>query len=155
MKRLLSALLLATPAVAQDPNTSTMRIVVTPANPVVTAGDTIRLSAHVVDASGKAVDGVRVRFQQQGARFEAYVDSAGLVVGGVTGVVPVALSAVVPGERPIARRVEVKIVPGPAAIVEPSPNTAKLAVGQRIRFCATVKSKTGGVRTGDAVTWRS
>ncbi|HEY7569704.1 MAG TPA: Ig-like domain-containing protein, partial [Gemmatimonadaceae bacterium] len=44
---------------------------------------------------------------------------------------------------------------GPAAIIEPSPGTAKLAAGQRIRFDATVKSKTGDVRTGDNVTWRS
>jgi hypothetical protein len=155
MKRLLSALLIAAPVAAQEPNVSGMRIVVTPANPVVTAGDTIRLSAHVVDATGKAVDGPKVRFQQQGARFEAYVDSTGLVVGGVTGVVPVAMVALVPGQRPITQRIDVKIVPGPAAIVEPLPGAAKLAVGQRIRFGATVKSKTGDVRTGDAVTWRS
>ena len=132
-----------------------MRIVVTPANPVVTAGDTLRLNAHVVDAAGKTMEGVKVRFQQQGARFEAFVDSSGLVVGGVTGTVPVALSAIVPGERPLIRRVDVKIVPGPAAIVEPTPNAARLAVGQRMRFGATVKSKSADVRTGDAVTWRS
>ncbi|MGQ0643562.1 MAG: LVIVD repeat-containing protein [Gemmatimonadaceae bacterium] len=155
MKRLFSALFVAAPLAAQEPTASGMRIVVTPANPVVTAGDTLRLNAHVVDASGKTVDGMRVRFQQQGARFEAFVDSTGLVVGGVTGVVPVAMVAVVPGQRPIAQRVDVKIVPGPAAVVEPSPGTAKLAVGQRLRFGATVKSKTGDVRTGDAVTWKS
>ncbi len=155
MTRILPALLLAAPLTAQEPNATAMRIVVTPANPVVTAGDTIRLSAHVVDASGKTVDGVRVRFQQQGARFEAFVDSTGLVVGGVTGTLPVAMSAVVPGQRPIAQRIDVKIVPGPAATVEPSPTSAKLAVGQRIRFAGTVKSKSGDVRTGDAVTWRS
>ena len=153
MKRILSVLLIAAPVAAQEP--AAARIVVTPANPVVTAGDTIRLNAHVVDASGKTVDGVKVRFQQQGPRFEALVDSTGLVIGGVTGVVPVAMSAVIPGQRPIAQRVEVKIVAGPAAIVEPDPSSARLAVGQRIRFGATVKSKTGDVRTGDAVTWRS
>ncbi len=158
MKRFLVFGALAAPLAAvttQEPNASSMRIVVTPANPVVTAGDTLRLRAHVVDAAGKTLAGVQVRFQQQGARFEAFVDSAGLVVGGVTGTVPVALSAIVPGERPVIRRVDVKIVPGPAAIVEPSPSTAKMAVGQRIRFGATVKSKSGDVRTGDAVTWRS
>ncbi|HJU75327.1 MAG TPA: Ig-like domain-containing protein [Gemmatimonadaceae bacterium] len=155
MKRLLSVLFLAAPLAAQEPNASAMRIVVTPANPVVTAGDTLRLNAHVVDAAGKTMEGVKVRFQQQGARFEAFVDSSGLVVGGVTGTVPVALSAIVPGERPLIRRVDVKIVPGPAAIVEPTPNAARLAVGQRMRFGATVKSKSADVRTGDAVTWRS
>jgi hypothetical protein len=155
MHRFFSILVLATPVAAQEPNTSGMRIVVTPANPVVTAGDTIRLGAHVVDASGNRVEGMRVRFQQQGARFEAFVDSTGLVVGGVTGTVPVAMVAVVAGQRPITQRVDVKIVPGPAALVEPSPGSARLAVGQRIRFGATVKSKTGDVRTGDVVTWRS
>jgi hypothetical protein len=155
MNRLFAVLLIGAPLAAQEPNASGMRIVVTPANPVVTAGDTVRLSAQVVDATGKAVEGARVRFQQQGARFEAYVDSAGLVVGGVTGTVPVAMSAVVPGQRPIVQRIDVKIIAGPAAIVEPSPSAAKLAVGQRIRFAATVKSKIGDVRTGDAVTWKS
>ncbi|MEW5918643.1 MAG: Ig-like domain-containing protein, partial [Gemmatimonadota bacterium] len=157
MKRFFGLLVLAAPltAAAQEPNASAMRIVVAPANPVVTAGDTLRLNAHVVDASGKAVDGVRVRFQQQGARFEAFVDSAGLVVGGVTGTVPVAMSAVVPGQRPIVQRVDVKIVPGAAARVEPSQTAAKLALGQRIRFGATVKSKDGDVRTGDVVSWKS
>ncbi|MGQ0539774.1 MAG: Ig-like domain-containing protein [Gemmatimonadaceae bacterium] len=130
------------------------RIVVSPANPVVTAGDTIRLSAHVVDAAGQRVD-VRVRFQQQGARFEALVDSTGLVTAGVTGVVPVALAAIVPGARPIVQRVEVRIVPGPAAVVEPSVRQAKLAVGHRIHIGATVKSAAGDVRTGDRLTWRS
>jgi hypothetical protein len=157
MKRFFSLLVLAAPltAAAQEPNASAMRIVVAPANPVVTAGDTLRLNAHVVDATGKAVEGVRVRFQQQGARFEAFVDSAGLVVGGVTGTVPVAISAVVPGQRPIVQRVDVKIVPGPAARVEPSQTSAKLALGQRVRFGASVKSKDGDVRTGDVVTWKS
>lgn len=155
MNLLFSVLLFAGPIAAQEPSPATHRIVVTPANPVVTAGDTIRLTAHVVDASGKTVDGVRVRFQQQGARFEALVDSSGLVIGGVTGVVPVAMSALVPGQRPLAQRIEVKIVPGPATTVEPSPRAAKLAAGQRIRFGATVKSKSGDVRTGDAVSWRS
>lgn len=153
MKRLFFALMIAAPAAAQEP--AAARIVVSPANPIVTAGDTIRLTARVVDASGNPVEGVRVRFLQQGARFEAQVDSNGLVIGGVTGTVPVAMSAVIPGQRPIAQRVDVKIVPGPAASVEPDQSSAKLAVGQRIRFGATVKSKTGDIRTGDAVTWRS
>ncbi len=62
MKRILSVLVIAAPLAAQEPNAGALRIVVTPANPVVTAGDSLRLSAQVVDASGKAVGGVRVRY---------------------------------------------------------------------------------------------
>jgi hypothetical protein len=144
-----------TASAAQEPNAGNLRVIVTPPNPVVTAGDTLRLSARVVDAAGNAVAGARVRFAQQGARFEAEVDSLGLVIAGVTGTVPVAVAAILPGQRPIVQRVDVRIVPGPAATIEAAPASARLAVGQRLHIRSTVKSKTGDVRTGDAVSWRS
>jgi trimeric autotransporter adhesin len=144
-----------TASAAQEPNAGNLRVIVTPPNPVVTAGDTLRLSARVVDAAGNAVAGARVRFAQQGARFEAEVDSLGLVIAGVTGTVPVAVAAILHGQRPIVQRVDVRIVPGPAATIEAAPASARLAVGQRLHIRSTVKSKTGDVRTGDAVSWRS
>jgi hypothetical protein len=134
---------------------SNLRISVSPARPIVTVGDTLRLSAQVLDESGRPVEGARVRFQQQGGGFEATVDSAGLVTSGATGTLPVAVVGVVPGARPVAHRVEVLMVPGPAATIELGAAALKLTIGQFARVGARVLSSTKDERRDDRVTWRS
>lgn len=99
----------ASTAGAQAPEVA--RIVVSPANPTVVAGDTLRLSAQAFDASGKVLEGVRIRFQAQGGRFEGTVDSLGLVESGATGTLPVVAFALVPGVRPRVERFEVRMAP--------------------------------------------
>ena len=141
------------PLAAQAPEAT--RVVVSPAKPVVVAGDTLRLSAQVLDAAGQPVAGARVRFQAQGGRFEGTVDSLGLVSSGATGTLPVAVVALVPGARPRVERVEVRMVAGPAASITPSHPALRLARGQRVRVGGQVFSRTGDRRATDRITWVS
>ncbi|HJU75325.1 MAG TPA: Ig-like domain-containing protein [Gemmatimonadaceae bacterium] len=130
------------------------RVVITPAQPTVVAGDTLRLRAQVVDASGQPMANVRVRFQQQGGQFEATVDSTGLVTSGAAGVLPVVASAIIPGVRPIVQRIDVRMVPGPATRVVVSPQPRRMVGGQRLRLDAKVFSAGGDARD-DRIEWRS
>ena len=90
-------------AQTQDPQAGTAaspiaRVVVTPAKPVMTARDTLQLSAQALDASGRPVPNVRYRYiGAGGARFEGRVDTTGLVHSGSTGTIPVTVVALVPG----------------------------------------------------------
>jgi hypothetical protein len=115
----------------------------------------LRLTAQALDAAGQPVPGAVVRFRAQGGRFEGTVDSLGFVESGATGTIPVAVVATVPGAAPKVSRVDVRMVPGPAAKLELSHATARLALAQRIRVGAHVLSKTNDSRPGDRVTWKS
>jgi hypothetical protein len=153
---LLSLLVQQTAAPAQTGAPSPVaRIVVSPSKPVVSTGDTLRLSAQALDANGQPVPNARVRFTAQGARFEGSVDSLGLVTSGATGTIPVAVVALVPGARPMVQRIDVQMVAGPAARIEVSPSTTRLALGQRFRLGARVLSRANDERPGDRVTWQS
>ncbi|HEU4993713.1 MAG TPA: Ig-like domain-containing protein [Gemmatimonadaceae bacterium] len=147
---------LAVVALLQQQNSqpTVARVVVTPANPAVVAGDTLRLRAQAFDAQGQAVQNVRIVFNAAGANFEAKVDTAGLLTAGAVGTVPVAAIALVPGGRPITQRLEVRIVPGPAARVAVAPASAKLLVGQRLRLDGVAYSAAGDRRT-DRLAWTS
>ena len=131
------------------------RIVVSPAKPTVIAGDTLRLSAQALDAAGKPIEGVRIRFQAQGGRFEGTVDSLGLVESGATGTLPVVAVATSPGARPKLERFEVHMIAGPAASITPTHASIKLALGQRLRLAGQVFSPTGDLRANDRVAWSS
>ena len=155
MNRCAVAALVLSASVVQAQSAEVARIVVTPAKPVVTAGDTLRLQAQAFDASGKPVPDVRIRFQGQGARFEGQVDSLGLVTAGATGTLPVAVVALAPGARPKLERVEVRMVAGPPASITPSVTTARMAIGQRLRVGGQVFSRTGDPRPDERITWRS
>jgi hypothetical protein len=120
----------------------------------VPAQDTMRINATAVDAEGKPVPGAIVRFFGQGGRFEGDVDSTGLVRSGSTGTLTVTVVARVPGGRPVSERIEVQMVPGPAAKIDVSPSSATLAAGQRIRLEATAFSKAGDRRYAP-FTWTS
>jgi hypothetical protein len=130
------------------------RVVITPAQPVVVAGDTLRLRGQVVDASGQPMANVRVRFQQGGGNFEGTVDTTGLVNSGAAGVLPVVASAIIPGQRPIVQRIEVRMVAGPAARVVLAPQPRRMAAGQRLPLEARVYSAAGDERE-DRIEWRS
>ena len=121
-----------------------------------TAGDTLRLVAQAFNRAGARVSHATVRYAQQGVgRFEARVDSVGLVRSGSTGSFPVSVIVQVPGAKPYVDRVEIHMVPGPAARVEIAPGIVRLVVGQRIRYTALVYSKANDARPDDKVTWRS
>ena len=130
------------------------RIIVSPVQRIVNAGDTLRLSAEARDAENNVIPGVQFRFSGTGARFEGRVDASGLLTSGSTGTMPVAVVAILPGEQPKVERFEVKMVAGPAARIAITPAPAKLAPGQRIRLSGEVYS-TLDDRRSDKVTWRS
>ena len=155
---LLAALQAQTPGqqpAAQLPPSPIAKLVVTPAKPVMTARDTLQLSAQALDASGRPVDNVRYRYVASGgARFEGQVDTTGLVRSGSTGTIPVTVVALVPGTRPVTEVVEVKMVPGPAARVSIDAAPAKLVVGQQIVLSGLAYSAIGDQRE-DKLAWRS
>ena len=130
------------------------RLLIHPASRTMIAGDTLRLVAQATDASGAPVRDVIVRFQAAGGRFEGTVDSTGLVRSGSTGTIPVTVVALVPGTRPFVERVEIRMVPGPAARIAIAPNVRRVVVGQRLRLTATSYSAAGDER-GDRIAWRS
>jgi hypothetical protein len=143
-----------TTAPAAAPPSPVARIIVTPAQKIVHAGDTLRLKAEARDASGNLVPGVEIRFAAQGARFEGAIDVTGLVTSGSTGTLPGAVAAVLPGYAPFIERFVIQMVPGPATRIEISPTPAKLAIGQRMRLTGRAFSKLDDKRD-DRVVWSS
>ena len=148
------SLVLQGPLQQQQPPSPIARLVVTPAQRTVTAGDTLRLSIEAFDAQGRRIENALTRFMAAGGSFEGDVSPDGLVFAGSTGVLPINVLAMVEGSRPVVDRVEVKMVPGPAARVEITPPPARLVVGQRVRAEAKSWSAAGDVRN-DRFTWES
>jgi hypothetical protein len=130
------------------------RLVITPSVRTVVAGDSLQLRGQLVDADGRAVPNVHVRFAGAGGMFEGSVDSTGLVRSGAVGTIPVAAIALVPGAKPIVQRFDVAMVPAPAARIDVTPRPARLLVGQRVRLHAEVFSAAGD-RRDDRVQWVS
>ncbi len=133
---------------------SGMSLVVSPTIHRMVARDTLRLTAQLMDASGAPVKGATIRYFAGGGSFEAHVDSTGLIHSGAVGRVPVVVSALVPGSRPIVKRVEVDMVPGPAATIQITPRPSRLLVGQRLPLQALARSAAGDSAT-DPVRWSS
>ena len=151
---LFALLLVMQQPVPQAEARSVARIVIAPASPVVVAGDTMRLRARALDAQGRTIEDAIILFQATGGRFEAHVDSGGLVTSGAVGTLPVVVSAVLPGGKPVIERVAVRMVPAAAAHVEIAPRPARLLAGQRMRLEASTFSRAGDRRT-DRIEWRS
>ena len=141
----------AAPALQPSP---IARLIVTPANPIVNAQDTIRLKAEAVDAQGRPVPDAQVRFVAAGGSFEGRVEPDGLVHSGSTGTIPVSVVGLYPGAAPVIQRVEVRMVPGPATQVTIDEDSVRLVVGQR--FTAHARSYSAvGDRRDDRITWKS
>src|SRR5687768_11302572 len=87
------------------------RIVVTPATRTIQAGDSLRLTAQALDASGAPVPNVRISFQPTAGTGEGNIDSAGMVVASSVGKMPVNVVAIVPGTRPKIEQMELRFVP--------------------------------------------
>ena len=130
------------------------RLVITPANQTVVAGDSLQLRAQLVDAAGNPIQGATIMFRPAGASFEGSVDSVGMVRSGATGTLPVAAIALVPGQKPVVHRFEVAMVPGAAARIDVSPRPTRLLPGQRLHLGAQVYSKASDLRA-DHVQWSS
>jgi hypothetical protein len=163
MQRLLLLVLLAPLAVqaqqagaASSGQTSSRiaRIVVSPVQKVVVAGETLQLTAEARDASNNVIPGVTFRWNATGGRFEGAISQSGVVTSGSTGTLPGAVVGIIPGEQPKVERFEVKMVAGPAARIAITPAPTKLVPGQRIRLTGEVYSKLDDRRT-DKVMWKS
>jgi hypothetical protein len=127
---------------------------VLPRDRTMRARDTMRLRARALDAAGNVVPGAVVRFLRSGGYFEGDVDSDGLIRSGSTGTLPINVTAIVPGGRPVTERVEVKMVPGPAHHITVASPVGALAIGQRMRYLATAFDD-GNDRRDERVLWTS
>jgi hypothetical protein len=157
LSALTGACILALPPVplqGQAGQPAVARLRITPAVRTMTVGDSLRLGAEGLDQAGNVVPGVTIRFAAQGGRFQGSVDSLGWVRAGAPGTVPVAVAATMAGGRPVVERVEVRILPGPAARIVVTPGVSKVLVGQRLRLDATVLTTSGDARD-DVVAWSS
>ncbi|MDQ3995899.1 MAG: hypothetical protein M3303_02650, partial [Gemmatimonadota bacterium] len=153
----LAASLLPTPIRAQQPASTDRtvpahRLRISPVVRQFAVGDSLRLVAQVVDTAGRDVSGATVRFVPAGGWFRGGVDSLGWVRAGAPGVIPLQVVATTAGARPLIERVEILVLPGPAARLDVAPRVAKLVVGQRVRLNTRVTSATGDERD-DRVTW--
>jgi hypothetical protein len=139
---------------APQPPSPIATVAITPHVRVLTAGDTLRLSAQALDSAGQPMPQAQIRFVGSGGRFEGRVDSTGLVYAGSTGTLGVSAIASIAGTRPVIERVEIRMLPGAAAEVSVSPETARLVVGQSILLQASAYSTAGDLRP-DSAKWRS
>ena len=149
---LLAALL--APVAVHAQTTAIHRLRIAPVVREFTVGDSLRIVAQALDSSGREVPGAIVRFVPAGGWFRGGIDSLGWVRGGAPGVIPMQVVATTGGARPLIERVEVRVLPGPAARIEVTPRVARLAVGQRVRLGARVTSAAGDERE-DRITWTS
>ena len=135
------------------PASPVARIVVTPARPVVTAGDTLVLRGEAQDSAGQPVAGARVRCF--GGMFEGHLDTANVVHAGFRGIIHARCTAQVAGSRPARPQdVFVQVVAPPAARVAVGPALSKVLVGQRLKLTADVFAANGDKRDDD-VRWSS
>lgn len=151
---LLLGFLASTSAQAQAGDPVVRRLRISPSVRTVAVGDSLRLVVQALDAQGNVVPGAAIRFTAQGGRFQGRVDSSGFVRGGAPGTVPIAIVATTASGAPYAEKIEVRIVPGPAARITLSPAVTRLLSGQRLLVNAVVLAASGDERD-DAVTWSS
>lgn len=128
------------------------KVEISPANAEIQVGGSVRLSARALDAQGREVPGVKLSWFSGGG--EGQVDSTGLVTGGYTGYVRVTAVAPVPGGRPVFGQARVRVLPLPAARIEVSPRSTRLAVGTRLTLTGQPYSAQNDVRY-DNVTFTS
>ncbi len=119
------------------------RIEITPAQAEVQVGQTLQMSARVLDANGNPVPNVKVIWFGDG---EGAVDSTGLVRGGFRGYVQVVAMAVVPGSKRLTQEARVKVTPAPAAALDLNYTVIKLAPGSRLTLTGTARSAQGDIR---------
>jgi hypothetical protein len=130
------------------------RIALAPANLVVAASDSLRITATAFDADGKRLEHAGLRFSA-GAANAGVIDSTGLVIARGTGKITGAVMSIVPGQRPVVRRFEVVVVPDAPARIAIGSLPSTLVVGQRVRATADVFTKVDDRREGDVLRWTS
>ena len=152
---------LAAPVAAQEQASSTLppspiaRVEITPRVRTITAGDSVHLQARALDASGRPVNGARVFFSQRAGFAQGVIDSSGTLVASNVGKFPLAVTAIVPGTRPVIdSTLEIVSLPGPATRIAVWTKAAKIVVGQDLRLAAVPFSKAND-RALDRLQWSS
>src|SRR5947209_642502 len=130
------------------------RIEVTPRTRNIVAGDSIRLQARALDAAGKPVPGAIILFSATGGQSEGRIDSTGFVVASTIGKMPVIVTALTPGTRPVIDSIELHTIPGPASRIDVLTKARKLVAGQQTQFAAIPYSAKKD-RARERVTWQS
>jgi len=143
-------------AVLQQPaGQAIARVTIQPAEVAVQVGDSVKLTATAVDAGGRPVRDVTVRWFQSGGQFEGKVDSTGLVRAGSVGTLAVsALVAPQRGGSPSTGFARVTILPRPTSRIAIEPMVSRLYEGQTATVTAIPLSPDGD-RRQDEVVWTS
>ena len=126
---------------------SVASVVITPPTATVSVGANVSLTAEALDASGKALPGVKIVWATADSKI-ATVSGSGGVTGVGAGLVHIAASAV--GKSAIA---EITVVPTPVATVRLSPGNRDLLVGQTAQLSAQTLDAQGNVLTARPVTF--
>jgi uncharacterized protein YjdB len=121
------------------------RVDVVPATADIEIGQTVKLSAHALDAAGKEIPGARVRWFSGGG--EGAVDSTGLVTGGYQGYIRVTAVASVDSSRPAFGEAVIKVRPLAASRVEVASAPTRVLVGTRLTLQAAAYSAQGDQRS--------
>ena len=132
-------------ALLQQTPAKIARIEISPARAEIQVGQTIQMSARVLDAAGAVIPNVRVIWFGGG---DGSVDTTGIVRGGFRGSVQVVAMAVGPAGRH-TEEVRVRVTPAPAARLELSTAGLKLAVGSRYTVLGTAKSAENDLRNDE------
>ena len=124
------ALVTAGPLASQQATVA--RLVVTPANPEVVAGDSLRLRPRPWTPTG--IPSPTPRSLSAKGLQGGSVEPDGLFRAGARGTMQVVVSAIVQGSKPVIEELTVRMLPGPAARVEIGKHPERLVPGQRIQL---------------------
>jgi uncharacterized protein YjdB len=112
-------------------------IVITPNEPQVLLGGTRQLTATVVDADGRAIDGEPVTFESAEPTVITVSDEGLLTSLGSLGTVTISAAS---GD--LTAEVEAEVVPPPSSLVV-SPSSLRLAVGEHVHLYIVVTDEHG------------
>jgi hypothetical protein len=136
------------------PASPVARIEITPRTRDIVVGDSLRFEARPVDASGNPVAEAKIFFRARGGQGEGRIDSTGFVIASSVGKMPVRVTALVPGTRPVIDSIELHMVPSPATRIELAIKPSRLVAGQQLLLTAVPFSAQND-RARDALRWRS
>ena len=112
-------------ALVQQQAPQIARVEISPPQAEIQVGQTIKLSAKVLDAAGTLVPNARVMWFGGG---DGSVDSTGVVRGGFRGYIQVVAMATAPGAKRVTQEMRIRVTPAPAAKLELSASSVKLAL---------------------------
>lgn len=124
-------------------------VILSPGQVTIFPGQSLQLSAIVTDDRGQVLSGKSVTYATSNLQV-ASVSSAGLVTGISAGIVTITATS-----EGASGTASITVAPEPIAVVEVSPATASIAVGQPIQLTAIARGAGGQVLslTGRTVTW--